>query len=99
MPKQRIDLRLDPELVQWVDGYGRSMRWDRTTVITAALESFREDVAGGVPELGEAVESRRAPGPVSKGPVAPSAAPPSPRAPRVDWAAKVAAQREIDKGR
>jgi hypothetical protein len=48
--KRPVSVRLDPELVAWAEEYGRSMRWDRTTVITAALESFREDVAGGVPD-------------------------------------------------
>jgi len=48
--KRPVSLRLPADLLAWAEEYGRSMRWDRTTVIVAALESFREDVAGGVPE-------------------------------------------------
>jgi len=49
--RRAISVRLDPALVAWADEYAAGMRaWTRTTVIEAALESFREDVAGGVPD-------------------------------------------------
>jgi hypothetical protein len=55
MPRQRVDLRLDEDLVAWADGYAAERRWTRTTVFEAALEALRGDGAGGVPELPAAV--------------------------------------------
>jgi hypothetical protein len=74
-------MRLEESLVGRIDRYAESRLSNRTAVVQAACLAFLEAAGGGVPELEEAVESRRAPGPVSKGPQRPTAAPPSPRAP------------------
>jgi len=45
-----VSVRLDEDLIAWADEYGRAMRWDRSTVIVAALEQLRDDAARGVPD-------------------------------------------------
>jgi hypothetical protein len=51
MARQRVDLRLDPELVAWVDGYARERGVSRTDLLESALAEFRVDCERGVPEL------------------------------------------------
>jgi hypothetical protein len=51
MAKQRVDLRVDTDLLGWADDYAGRMRWTRTTVFEAALEALRADAQGGVPDV------------------------------------------------
>jgi hypothetical protein len=47
----RVDMRLNPELVAWVDAYAEERLSNRTAIVTAALLNFREEAETGVPEL------------------------------------------------
>jgi hypothetical protein len=49
--RQRVDLRLDRELLKWADGYARSRGSTRTEVVEAGLRSLREDAGRSVPDL------------------------------------------------
>jgi hypothetical protein len=49
--RQRVDLRLDPGLVEWADSYARERASTRTEVIEAGLRSLREDAGRSVPDL------------------------------------------------
>jgi hypothetical protein len=51
MAKRRVDLMLEPLLVERVDAAAARLRWSRTTFVTAALEGMLEDARGGVPDL------------------------------------------------
>jgi hypothetical protein len=56
MATRTVSARLDEGLVDWMDGYAleRSTpeaRVTRTMILETALEAFRADAAGGVPEL------------------------------------------------
>lgn len=51
MAKVPIALRLQPETLDWLDGYARSRGSSRQVILEAAVESLREDVLGGVPDL------------------------------------------------
>jgi len=50
MARRGVSVRLDEDLIAWADEYGRAMRWDRSTVIVAALEQLRDDAGRGVPD-------------------------------------------------
>jgi hypothetical protein len=58
MAKQRVDLRLDPELVAWVDGYAKERGVSRTDLLESALAGFKDDAERGVPELRRAAREQ-----------------------------------------
>jgi len=58
MPKEKISVRLDEGLLAWMDEYRVQRRWDRTTVVEAALEALRGDAVGGVPDPPARVERK-----------------------------------------
>lgn len=70
MPKQRVDLLLEPELLARVEAKREQLRWSRTMFITAALEGFLDDAGRGVPDLPE-----QSPRPASAKPAAKAGAP------------------------
>ncbi len=41
MTRQKIHLRLDQDLVQWLDHYAEKRRWTRTQVLQEALLHFK----------------------------------------------------------
>lgn len=47
MAKRLVQMRLEPDLVEWLDGYAGERASSRTAVVEAALESFRAEAAGG----------------------------------------------------
>lgn len=49
--KVPMALRLDAELAAWLDGYSRARGVKKIVLVEAALRAFREDCAGGVPDL------------------------------------------------
>jgi hypothetical protein len=53
--RRRVDLRLDPDLVDWADAYALSRASTRTEVIEAGLRSLRDDAERSVPDLNDAV--------------------------------------------
>jgi hypothetical protein len=62
-----VSLRVDEELLGWATGYAKERKVSRTSVVEAALRSFREGAARGVPDL----EDERVPRPVPPAPVVP----------------------------
>jgi hypothetical protein len=57
-----VSLRVDEELLGWATGYAKERKVSRTSVVEAALRSFREGAARGVPDL----EDERVPRPVCR---------------------------------
>lgn len=55
-----VSLRLDPELVEWADGYAKQRGVTRTVLLETALEDFREDCKSGVPDLRRNLRAVRA---------------------------------------
>ena len=51
MAKQAVALRLEPELLAWVDSYAKSRKVSRQVVLETAVEGFKVDCSGGVPDL------------------------------------------------
>jgi len=49
-PKKPISLRLDPELLSWLDWYAQDLGLDRTAVISRLLQLVREK---GIPDVRE----------------------------------------------
>jgi hypothetical protein len=49
--KQAVALRLEPETLEWLDGYAKERGASRQRVLEAAVRDFRATCAGGVPEL------------------------------------------------
>lgn len=51
MAKQAVALRLEPELLAWVDAYAKGRKVSRQVVLETAVEAFRSDCEGGVPDF------------------------------------------------
>lgn len=49
--KTRVQVRVDPELLAWADGYAKLRGSTRTDILDAALREFREACGGGVPDV------------------------------------------------
>lgn len=41
MMKRKIDVRLDGDLIDWLDGYAARRRWNRTQALTEVLVNFK----------------------------------------------------------
>jgi hypothetical protein len=52
--KQRVDIRVEPELAEWAVAYAVERGSTKTAVYEAALRSLREDAGRGVPDLEQA---------------------------------------------
>lgn len=54
-----VSVRLEDELVAWLDGYAEKRGVSRTELLGSAIESFRDDCERGVPDLRRAVRELR----------------------------------------
>lgn len=55
-----LNVRVEDELGAWVDEYAESRGVDKSTILRTAVESFKRDCEGGVPELRAAARAQAA---------------------------------------
>lgn len=60
MAKLPVAVRLDPALVEWLDGYAEKRGVSRQVLLESAIDSFVDDAERGVPELRAALKRQSA---------------------------------------
>jgi predicted transcriptional regulator len=67
--KIAVALRLEPDVLAWLDAYAKGRKVSRQVVLETAVDAFRAECQGGVPDLVDREPVRRAArAPVEDGP-------------------------------